>query len=162
MQMISRLVAVATLSIMVIGGVSAAEANPFSTLSGSWRGSGQVSPYGGKGERVNCRVGYSVSGAQITQSILCAGTDYKVNAKGKLTYAKGKVSGTWTEATYKVGGKVHGTAKPGAMFLRITGDAFSGRMAIKGGGGSSHTVHITQFDPGSGKYTTLANMSLSR
>lgn len=161
-QFVSRTFVIVAFAMVTAMTTGAAQANPFSKLSGSWRGSGQVSPLGGQGERVRCRVGYSVSGASVTQSINCAGTDYRVNASGKLTYANGKVTGSWTESNYNVGGKVYGTAKPGQMYLRITGDAFSGRMAIKAAGGSRHTVHITQFDAGSGKYTTLANMSLSR
>jgi hypothetical protein len=140
----------------------AAFANPFVTLAGSWRGSGKVSPVGGVMERVNCRVGYQVSGSSVTQTINCAGTDYRISAVGNMTYSGGRITGFWRESNYGVGGSIRGTAKGGGAYIRISSDAFNGRMVIKVGGRSSHSVTITQFDPGSGRYIPLASMTLRR
>lgn len=138
-----------------------ADPNPFSRLNGSWRGSGQVSPLGGASERVLCRVSYRVSGSKVSQSINCAGADYRINASGDITVSGGKLSGSWREQVYGVGGGVSGTAKGNSIFARISSDKFNGRMSIKAAG-SRHTVSITQFDPGSGKYTPMASITLRR
>lgn len=140
----------------------AAHANPFKTLSGSWKGSGQVSPIGGRGERVNCRVGYQVSGGSINQTIRCAGTDYRISASGNLSLSGTTITGSWKESTYGVGGSVRGSAKGKGVYLRISSKEFNGRMVITVSGRSSHKVNITQFDAGTGRYLPLANMTLRR
>lgn len=139
-----------------------ASANPFKTLSGSWKGSGKVSPLGGRAERVSCRVGYQVSGGSITQTLRCAGTDYRISATGNLSLSGTTITGSWRESTYGVGGSVRGSAKGNGVYLRISSKEFNGRMVITLSNRSNHTVKITQFDAGSGKYTPLANMALKR
>lgn len=161
-----RLAAVVLMAGCVGGiGVSAASANAFNKLKGSWRGGGIVSPVGGASEKVACRVRYGVAGASVTQSITCAGTDYRISASAKLrlssTKSKGKVSGSWKESNFNVGGGANGSFSSNRINVFISGDKFSGRMTINVRG-RSHTVSITQFDAGSGRYTNMANISLRR
>ncbi|MGI9384486.1 MAG: hypothetical protein ACR2PO_15135 [Methyloligellaceae bacterium] len=161
-----RLAAVALLAGFAIGaGASPASANAFNKLKGSWRGGGTVSPVGGASEKVACRVSYGVAGASVTQSITCAGTDYRISANASLklsnTKSAGSVSGSWRETIYNVGGGANGSFSGNRINVFISGDKFSGRMTISVKG-RSHTVSITQFDAGTGKYTSMANIRLRR
>ena len=139
----------------------AAGGNPFDQLKGYWKGGGTVTPVNGKAEKVSCRVTYNVAGSAVTQTMNCAGTDYKVNSSTKLTYSGGKISGSWNESTYSATGGVSGTAKGNTVHARISGDKFSGRMSISVSG-NGHTINIVQLDPGSGAYRPVANVSLRR
>ena len=130
-----RLAAVLLLAGITFGvGASPASANAFNKLKGSWRGGGIVSPVGGASEKVACRVRYGVAGASVTQSITCAGTDYRINASAnlKLTSSRGagKVSGSWRENTYNVGGGANGSYSNNRINVFISGEKFSGRMTI--------------------------------
>ncbi len=135
--------------------------NPFDQLKGYWRGGGTMTPMNGKPEKVSCRVTYNVAGSAVTQTMNCAGTDYKVNTTSKFNYNGGKISGSWNESTYSATGGVSGTAKGNTVHARISGDKFSGRMSISVSG-KGHTINIVQFDQGSGAYRPVANVSLRR
>ena len=142
-------------------GAQPANANAFDLLKGVWRGGGTVSPVGDRQEKVACRVSYGVAGSNVTQSIKCSGSDYSINAVANLRVASGKLSGSWRESTYGVGGGATGSVKSNQVFIRISGKKFSGRMAIKVRGGR-HTVNIVQFDAGSGRYSPMASIALHR
>ena len=62
-----------------------ATGNPFDILKGYWTGGGTVTPVKGNPERVSCKVTYMVAGASVSQTMRCAGTDYKFNTSSKLT-----------------------------------------------------------------------------
>lgn len=138
-----------------------ADPNAFAALAGSWRGSGVVSPTGTQKERVLCRVTYTLSGSDMRQTMDCAGTDYKISVTSDLKIKQDAISGKWQETTYGIGGGVSGLARGNQIFIRISSQNFQGRMSIKVGG-DSHTVDITQFDPGSGQYTHMASITLRR
>ncbi len=89
-----------------------------------------MSPVNGKPEKVSCHVTYNVAGSAVSQTMRCAGTDYKINTSTKLTYTGGKISGSWNESTYDASGGVSGTASGNMVHARISGDKFSGRMSI--------------------------------
>jgi hypothetical protein len=141
--------------------LSASSGNPFDQLKGYWRGGGTVTPINGKSEKVSCHVTYNVAGSAVSQSIRCAGTDYKINTSAKFSYTGGKISGSWNESTYDASGGVSGTAKGSTVHARISGDKFSGRMSINISG-KGHSINIVQFDQGSGAYRPVANVSLRR
>ncbi len=138
-----------------------ADPNAFAALAGSWRGSGVVSPPGTQKERVLCRVTYTLSGSDVRQSMDCAGADYKISVTSDLKISQDSISGKWQETTYGIGGGVSGLARGNQIFVRISSQSFQGRMSIKVGG-DTHTVDITQFDPGSGQYTHMASITLRR
>lgn len=104
---------------------------------------------------------YRVAGSTVSQTMRCAGTDYKISTRTKLTYRGGRISGSWTESTYDANGGVSGTAKGNTIHARISGDKFSGRMSINISG-KRHSINIMQFDQGSGAYRPVARVSLSR
>jgi len=71
--------------------------NPFDLLKGYWSGGGTIVPGKGNPERVSCKVTYTVAGSNVSQSMRCAGTDYKFNTSSKPTYSGGKISGAWAK-----------------------------------------------------------------
>ena len=155
------LLAVSLMASPALSASSKATGNPFDQLKGYWRGGGTMTPMNGKPEKVSCRVTYNVAGSAVTQTMNCAGTDYKVNTTSKFNYSGGKISGSWNESTYSATGGVSGTAKGNTVHARISGDKFSGRMSISVSG-KGHTINIVQFDQGSGAYRPVANVSLRR
>lgn len=140
---------------------AAAPANPLSELAGAWRGAGTLTPLGGSGERVNCRVTYEISGARVVQMIDCAGTSYRIQAVGTLTYAQGKLTGTWAEKNYGTRGGAYGSVTGNTVYVRISSDDFNARMHIDFSP-AHHSLRISQFDPGNGKYHNIANIELRR
>ena len=135
--------------------------NPFDLLKGYWSGGGTVTPAKGNAEKVSCKVTYNVAGPSVSQSMRCAGTDYKFNTSSKLNYSGGKISGSWSETTYDASGSVSGSASGNTVHAIISGDKFSGRMSINVSG-SSHTINIVQRDNKSGAYRQAASVSLHR
>jgi hypothetical protein len=135
--------------------------NPFDKLAGYWAGGGTVTPVRGSPEKVSCRVTYDVKGPKVTQNLRCAGTDYKFYATSNLTYAAGRIKGSWTETTYDASGGVTGSASDNTIHALISGDKFSGRMSIAIAG-NRHTINIMQLDPRSGRYEHVASVVLRR
>jgi hypothetical protein len=135
--------------------------NPFDLLKGYWSGGGTVAPGKGAPEKVSCKVTYNVAGSDVSQTMRCAGTDYKFNTSSKLNYAGGKISGSWSETTYDASGSVSGTAVGNTVHAIINGAKFSGRMSINVSG-SSHSINIVQLDPKTGAYHQAASVSLHR
>ena len=90
---LGTLLAVALVTSPASSASTKATGNPFDQLKGYWRGGGTLTPKGGKPEKVSCRVTYNVAGSAVTQTMNCAGTDYKVNTTSKFTYSGGKISG---------------------------------------------------------------------
>jgi hypothetical protein len=134
--------------------------NPFEQLAGYWKGSGDVAVVGGNRERIICRVTYRVSGSNVSQNMNCAGSDYKLQTVSQLTYANGRISGSWTESNFDAAGDVDGVARGNTIHANITGNKFSGRMSISISG-RSHTVNLTQLDR-QGQLRPVAVVSLSR
>src|SRR6478735_2584721 len=77
-----------------------AAGNPFEQLSGDWKGGGTVTPAKGDPMKVACKATYKVTGSALTQSLRCAGADYRIDAILKLSEKGGKIKGSWNEKTY--------------------------------------------------------------
>lgn len=151
----------ATAFIAIAGLQGPALANPFAELSGSWKGDGTLEPLGGDAERVVCRAKYDVAAETVTQTIICAGTDYKINAVSNLTYSGGELSGSWNEKNYGASGGASGSVKGDTIYVRISGESFNARMSINMSD-DQHTVTIKQFNAGNGEYRHVASLNLAR
>jgi len=130
-------------------------------LKGTWRGSGTASPSKGARERISCRVKYDVKATTVTQSVRCAGADYRINVSGSFRVQGNNISGSWKESHFNYSGGVSGSVKGNSIFIRILGVNFSGRMNIKVSG-RSQTVSITRYDVNTKKYRSVANIRLRR
>ncbi len=162
MRLIGAAAIMAVLSVPAAAPVLADPVSVFKKLKGSWRGSGIVTPSKGGRERISCRVQYIVLGNLVTQTIKCAGADYRINVNGRLTIRGNKVSGSWIETNHDYSGGASGSVRGNNIKVRISGVNFTGTMNINLQGRSSHKVRITRFDPVSKKYVTMANISLRR
>ena len=73
-----------TIGLGGLGGLAGA-ANA-DTLSGTWSGSGSVSPKDGKTERVRCRITYSPQGSStVGVSATCASSSTTIHQAGSLS-----------------------------------------------------------------------------
>ena len=115
--------------------VDAAGSSPFSSLSGSWLGTGTIAVSNGPSERIRCRATYTVAedGLQLRQELRCASDSYNFQVSGRFTYRGGQIAGTWTEKTRNATGQVSGTA---------TGNEI--RATVQGGGFSASVLMVTR------------------
>ena len=83
---------------------------PFAELPGRWVGEGRIGMTEGKMESVKCRATYFVNGTgnELKQNIRCASAGGKVEVKSNVIAKDGKLSGTWNELVYNLGGDMTG------------------------------------------------------
>jgi hypothetical protein len=147
------------LALAVLAGPTyGAAGNPFTSLTGTWSGSGVAKFDGGKTESLRCKGYYTNTGGPHTLglSIRCANASAKVELRANLVDADGAVSGNWEERTYNQSGTVSGTASANKMNLMISG-GIDGSMTVSIGGGT-HSVTVST----SGPTLKAVNISMSR
>ncbi len=116
--------------------------SPFSSMSGTWSGSGQVSFDGGRTERLKCKAYYNPRGAtDLGMSLRCAGSGNNIDLRASLSASGSRVSGSWEERQYNASGNINGQASANKLSLAISG-AISGSMSVTTSG-SSQSVSIT-------------------
>jgi hypothetical protein len=127
------LVALAALALVVPEGQSSADPggqSPFTTLLGSWGGSGEYQLSDGKTERVKCNAYYTGGGTQLGMVIRCASEGSKIEIRSKLSNSGGRITGSWEERTYNAEGSATGEATGGdKISLQISGGV-SGTMQV--------------------------------
>ena len=125
------LAALALMAPIVLAGSgrTAADAGPFDTLLGSWRGSGQIELSQGKTERLKCNAYYTGGGSQLGMAIRCQSESSNVEIRSKLSQSGGRVTGTWEERTFNAEGNASGQATNGKITLSISGSVI-GSMQV--------------------------------
>jgi hypothetical protein len=115
---------------------------PFSQLSGTWNGSGQVRFDQGKTEQISCKAYYTLKaeGSGLGLAIRCASSSYKIEMRAVLNFQGQRVTGQWEERTFNAEGSLNGHASERGLTLAITGGV-SGSMALTIGQ-SGHRVDI--------------------
>jgi hypothetical protein len=113
-----------------------AQSGAFSGLGGSWSGSGQVRLEKGS-ESVRCSASYvsRSGGSALGLSLRCASASGRVELRANLTSSGSRVSGSWEERTYGLGGSVSGSASGSSLRLSFSGSV-SGAMTVTTSGGS--------------------------
>jgi hypothetical protein len=128
-----RLLAAVALTAPIIlaqsGSPKADPGNPFDTLLGSWRGSGQIELSQGKTERLKCNAYYTGGGSQLGMAIRCQSESSNVEIRSKLSQSGGRITGTWEERTFNAEGNASGQATNGKITLAISG-AVTGSMLV--------------------------------
>jgi hypothetical protein len=116
---------------------------PFDVVKGSWVGGGALSFKDGRSEKLACTAYYTSSGEgeALTTALRCTGPSGKLELRSHLSYAGGKVSGSWEERTYNASGDASGTLTPGNLRLNISGGV-AGSMTVAFSA-ASQTVSIT-------------------
>jgi hypothetical protein len=109
-----------------------AAASSLEDLSGYWSGRGSVTLTNGNTERVKCAVTYKVAdgGGQVRQTMRCASTDYRIDARADLRIKAAQVTGNWEEKTYSASGRVTGRYTGNDFVLAIEGASFAAAMKI--------------------------------
>ncbi len=127
----------ALLAAVLAGAAPAWAEGPFSALTGTWSGGGQVRLVGGQSESIRCRAYYNQkSGSSVNLALRCASTSHKIDMRASLTSSGNSVTGTWEERSFNAAGNVSGSATPTRMNLAISGGGLSGSLSITTSGGS--------------------------
>ena len=114
-------VAMGALIFLVPAGPAKSDPSPFSTLLGSWGGSGEIRLDKGRKERIKCNAYYTGGGSDLGLAIRCQSDNYKIEIRSKLSYSGGRLSGNWEERTFNASGTASGTASPNKISLSIKG-----------------------------------------
>ena len=88
--------------------------SPFKDLPGRWVGDGRLGLKDGKFETVKCRATYFLSddGVELKQNIRCASASGNIEVKSEVKHNAGKLTGTWNELIYNLGGDLSGQVTP--------------------------------------------------
>lgn len=124
-------------------GTQAAASNPFDTLLGSWRGSGQIQLSDGRKERLKCNAYYTGGGSQLGMAIRCQSESSNVEIRSKLSQSGGRITGTWEERTYNAQGSASGQATSDRISLQISGGV-TGSMLVTYSGSRQSVAISTQ------------------
>ena len=113
-------------------GGAAAATSPFAAMAGSWSGEGTIKMSTGDSERIRCRVTYALEGTKLRQNLRCASDSYKLDVKSELSYnaGAGRVSGTWSETNYGVGGFLSGSVVGGQIRATVEGQNFAATVDV--------------------------------
>jgi hypothetical protein len=117
-------------------GSQASIAGPFDAFAGSARGGGEVISRDGGRERISCRVNSSVSqgGASMTQSMVCASDNYRLDIRASAVADGDRVSGQWQEATRGVQGSLAGRVSGGQFNGAVSGSGFAAAVSMRAAG----------------------------
>lgn len=126
----------AALTIVAAG--SAWAAGPFDRLSGSWSGGGTISMNDGHNERIRCKAVYEVvpSGIILHQNLKCASDSYKFEVRSSLQADGSSLTGTWSELSRQVTGRVTGTISGDQISTSVDGTGFSATLNLTTRGNS--------------------------
>jgi hypothetical protein len=126
--------------LMAVMGIIAASALPvraenlFDGMQGSWSGTGAVRMTDGSQERLRCTASYNPGGADLQMTLRCASDSYKVVLNGQISSSRGKISGTWSEASRQLNGELTGTARPGVIQASATSPSFTAALTVRTSG----------------------------
>ena len=110
----------------------AQDASPFKDLPGRWIGEGRVGIKDGKAETVKCRATYFLSddGQGLRQNIRCASAGGKIEVKSAVRHEDGKLSGTWQELVYNLGGELGGEITDRGFRITVKGSDLAANMDV--------------------------------
>lgn len=105
---------------------------PFKELAGRWTGEGRIGMSEGKVENVKCRATYFVEGTGnlLKQNIRCASAGGKVEVKSEVLAKDGKLTGTWNELVYNVGGDLKGEVTQRGFHIVVRGGDLTANMDV--------------------------------
>lgn len=115
------------LSLGAFAGPAAAD-----TLSGTWSGSGSVSPKDGKTERVRCRITYSPQGAStVGVSATCASSSTTIHQTGSLSkVSDSKYVGDFYNNEYDISGRVRVSVSGSSQTVTFSSARGSGSVSL--------------------------------
>jgi hypothetical protein len=101
-------------------------------LPGRWVGEGRIGLKDGKTETVKCRATYFVNGAgdELKQNIRCASASGKIEVKSLVNAKDGKLSGTWNELVYNLGGEMTGEVTQRGLRIVVRAGDLTANMDV--------------------------------
>jgi hypothetical protein len=105
---------------------------PFKELPGRWVGEGRLGMKDGKTEKVQCRATYFVNpaGNELKQNIRCASASGKIEVKSLVNARDGKLSGTWNELVYNLGGDMTGEVTQRGFRIAVRSGDLTANMDV--------------------------------
>jgi hypothetical protein len=109
-----------------------ADTSPFEKLVGRWVGEGRLGVRNGATEQVKCRVTYLQVKTEdpLQQTIRCASAGGSVEVRSWVTYADGRLAGTWEELERKWKGEIEGSVTPRGFKVAVKGEDLKANMDI--------------------------------
>jgi len=114
--------------------VHAQAGGPYAGMAGNWAGGGTVTLDDGSRERLRCRAGYAVAGANMTMTLTCASDSYKFVLAANVVDQGGVVSGTWSESTRNISGTLQGRGGAGNFEVVVSAAAFNANISLRTAG----------------------------
>ena len=107
-------------------------AHPFAAMAGNWTGGGSIELTGDIKENLRCRATYNHGAANnsLALNIRCASDNYKFELASNVVERGGRISGTWSEAAYKVKGNISGRVVGNNIAAVAQGDSFNADLSV--------------------------------
>ena len=107
-------------------------AHPFAAMAGNWTGGGSIELTGEIKENLRCRATYNHGAANnsLALNIRCASDNYKFELASNVVERGGRISGTWSEAAYKVSGRISGRVVGNNIAAVAQGDNFNADLSV--------------------------------
>lgn len=100
-------------------------------LSGTWSGSGSVSPKEGKTEAVRCKVTYSPEGSAVSVTATCASSSTTIHQTGSLSkVSDSKYVGDFYNSQYDISGRVRVTISGSSQTVTFSSPRGSGSLHL--------------------------------
>ena len=108
------------------------QAHLFAQMAGTWTGGGSIELTGDIKENLRCRANYNygATNSSLALSIRCASDNYKFELSSNVVERSGRISGTWSEAAYKVSGQIAGRIQGNHIAATANGDSFTSDLAV--------------------------------
>lgn len=105
---------------------------PFKDLPGRWVGDGRLGLKDGKVETVKCRATYfaNATADELKQNIRCASASGKIEVKSTVNAKDGKLSGTWNELVYNLGGEMTGEVTQRGFRIAVRAGDLTANMDV--------------------------------
>jgi hypothetical protein len=109
-----------------------AGAGPFAGMAGSWSGGGSFTTSYGSREALRCRSNNSVGsgGNSLTTNLRCASASTNLALSSSVHHRGGALSGSWSEATRGVSGRIAGRVQGNRISARASSDMFTASLAL--------------------------------
>jgi hypothetical protein len=131
---LQRVTATAATLIAALAFTSAshAQSGPFAGLAGVWSGGGTVTLDDGSSERIRCRATYAVGngGNGLNQSLTCASDSYRFNLASNVVSSGGSLSGTWSESSRNISGRLEGSGSNGNFQVVASAPGFTANISL--------------------------------
>jgi hypothetical protein len=130
---ISRTIGPCAFLLLVVCASSAHSQSTFTSMAGSWSGSGLVQLRTGTHERVRCKASYITpsNGQSLKLELRCASDAYNFDLSSNIVQTGASILGDWFESTNRVGGKISGQNNGGVITARAEGDVVTALLTVK-------------------------------